>query len=162
MERDGSSTYMRRLHLFALLLFCAVLVAACASKRPYVPRPSADAGQKKMPAQAKIEKKEGRSVLARSREPRKDQTYFLHAIKRERLERIRFPLADLMKDEVRQIARKNCVRLPLRKKREHRLRCRAGMQRIRRPDIFEHPQTAMTTRNLGKTNNPCIGFVVAG
>ena len=65
---------------------------------------------------AKIERKNGRSILARSRETRKDQTYFLHAIKRETLERVRFPLADLMKDEVRQIARKHS--LPVSDKQE--------------------------------------------
>jgi tRNA-specific 2-thiouridylase len=65
---------------------------------------------------AKIEGTGGRSLLARSREARKDQTYFLHAIKRETLERIRFPLADLMKEEVRQIARKH--RLPVSDKQE--------------------------------------------
>ena len=56
---------------------------------------------------AKIEKKAGKSILRRSREARKDQTYFLHAIRREILDRIRFPLSDLMKEEVRQIARRN-------------------------------------------------------
>ncbi len=55
---------------------------------------------------ARMEKREGRPVLSRSREARKDQTYFLHAIRRETLGRIRFPLADLTKEEVRQIARK--------------------------------------------------------
>ena len=60
--------------------------------------------------------KGGRSILSLSKETRKDQTYFLHAIKRETLERIRFPLADLMKEEVRQIARKH--RLPVSDKQE--------------------------------------------
>jgi len=55
---------------------------------------------------AKIEQEEGKSILRRSRETKKDQTYFLHAIKRETLDRICFPLADLMKREVREIARK--------------------------------------------------------
>ena len=41
----------------------------------------------------------------RSVEARKDQTYFLHAIRRETLERIRFPLAALTKEQVRQLAR---------------------------------------------------------
>jgi cell wall-associated NlpC family hydrolase len=49
---------MRRLHLFALLLLCAVLVAACTSKRPYAHRAPVDTGQKKPPARATIEKKE--------------------------------------------------------------------------------------------------------
>jgi tRNA-uridine 2-sulfurtransferase len=65
---------------------------------------------------ARVEKKESRSVLSLSKETRKDQTYFLHAIKRETLDRIRFPLADLTKEEVRQIARKH--RLPVSDKQE--------------------------------------------
>jgi tRNA-specific 2-thiouridylase len=65
---------------------------------------------------AKIEQVEGKSILRRSRETRKDQTYFLHAIKREALEHIRFPLADLTKGEVRRIAREN--RLPVSDKQE--------------------------------------------
>jgi len=56
---------------------------------------------------AKIGQMEGKTILRRSREERKDQTYFLHAIRREALERIRFPLADLTKEEVRRIAREN-------------------------------------------------------
>jgi len=65
---------------------------------------------------AKIEQMEGKTILRRSREARKDQTYFLHAIKREALERIRFPLADLTKEAVRRIAREN--RLPVSDKQE--------------------------------------------
>ena len=56
---------------------------------------------------AKVQKMDGRPVLSRSKESRKDQTYFLHAIKRDALDRIRFPLSDLTKAEVRQIARKH-------------------------------------------------------
>jgi tRNA-uridine 2-sulfurtransferase len=65
---------------------------------------------------AKTEKRGGTTILLRSRETRKDQTYFLHAIKREALERIRFPLAALTKKEVRRIAREN--KLPVSDKQE--------------------------------------------
>ena len=65
---------------------------------------------------ASVRKEGGLPVLARSREARKDQTYFLHAIPRETLERIRFPLADLSKGEVRRIAREN--NLPVSDKQE--------------------------------------------
>jgi tRNA-specific 2-thiouridylase len=44
--------------------------------------------------------------LHRARDLGKDQTYFLHAIGREALERSLFPLADLTKDEVRRLARR--------------------------------------------------------
>jgi tRNA-specific 2-thiouridylase len=42
--------------------------------------------------------------LRTPKDRRKDQTYFLHAIPREALARVFFPLADLTKDEVRGIA----------------------------------------------------------
>jgi len=54
---------------------------------------------------AGIARRDGKPLLMRSGETRKDQTYFLHAIRRETLERIRFPLAALMKDQVRRLAR---------------------------------------------------------
>jgi len=54
---------------------------------------------------AGIGQRNGKPLLTRSGEARKDQTYFLHAIRRETLERIRFPLAALTKDEVRRLAR---------------------------------------------------------
>ncbi len=47
----------------------------------------------------------GKPLLIRSGETRKDQTYFLHAVRRETLGRIRFPLAHLTKERVRQVAR---------------------------------------------------------
>jgi tRNA-specific 2-thiouridylase len=52
---------------------------------------------------AKIERREGKSFLKRSSEARKDQTYFLNAIRREALARIRFPLA---------LRKRRCVKLP--------------------------------------------------
>jgi tRNA-specific 2-thiouridylase len=65
---------------------------------------------------ARVRKEGDEIVLARSRESRKDQTYFLHAIARETLEFIRFPLADLSKEQVRKIAREN--ELPVSDKQE--------------------------------------------
>ena len=56
---------------------------------------------------ARIERRQGVACLMRSRETRKDQTYFLHAVRRQTLDRVRFPLAALMKEEVKQIARKH-------------------------------------------------------
>jgi tRNA-specific 2-thiouridylase len=39
-------------------------------------------------------------------DPAKDQSYFLHAVERERFARVLFPIGELHKDEVRELARK--------------------------------------------------------
>ncbi|MCP4648481.1 MAG: tRNA 2-thiouridine(34) synthase MnmA [PVC group bacterium] len=43
--------------------------------------------------------------LKRSKDKKKDQTYFLYCIKKDQLQSILFPLADYMKDQVRTIAK---------------------------------------------------------
>jgi tRNA (5-methylaminomethyl-2-thiouridylate)-methyltransferase len=48
----------------------------------------------------------GNTQLSRPQDLRKDQTYFLHGIQSEDLPRLMFPLSELMKTEVRGIARK--------------------------------------------------------
>ena len=47
-----------------------------------------------------------RQQLIRPQDLRKDQTYFLHSIPADELHRLMFPLADIIKPEVRKIARK--------------------------------------------------------
>jgi tRNA-uridine 2-sulfurtransferase len=56
---------------------------------------------------AGMERMKGTSFLKRARDRKKDQTYFLYAVKRGVLDRLVFPLAGLTKDAVREIARKN-------------------------------------------------------
>lgn len=46
-----------------------------------------------------------RGAVLRPRDRRKDQTYFLFGLERRCLSRVRFPLGDLTKEEVRQVAR---------------------------------------------------------
>jgi len=58
----------------------------------------------------------GGYLLKRPKDRRKDQTYFLHAIPRETLARVLFPLAGYTKDEVRGIAER--AGLPVFDKRE--------------------------------------------
>jgi len=65
---------------------------------------------------AAIEKNEGGYCLTRPKDKKKDQTYFLYAIPYERLKNILFPLAQLTKDEVRNLAMKNS--LPVTAKQE--------------------------------------------
>jgi tRNA-specific 2-thiouridylase len=47
---------------------------------------------------------QGRAELHKGADPRRDQSYFLYGTTREQLDFLRFPLGDLPKDEVRQIA----------------------------------------------------------
>lgn len=48
----------------------------------------------------------GRAILLKkARDLRKDQTYFLYRLNQSQLKRVLFPLGDLLKDEVRQLAR---------------------------------------------------------
>ncbi len=46
-----------------------------------------------------------RTLLLKSVDPKKDQSYFLYVLKREELERLLLPLGQFRKDEVREIAR---------------------------------------------------------
>lgn len=55
---------------------------------------------------AGIEHKDGFYCLKNAKDKKKDQTYFLYALKREALPHIIFPLAELTKDEVRSLAKK--------------------------------------------------------
>lgn len=65
---------------------------------------------------AKIEKKGRNIFLKKAKDKTKDQAYFLYPIKRSRLKSIMFPLADLTKNRVRQIA--DDAKLPVREKPE--------------------------------------------
>jgi len=48
---------------------------------------------------------EGRFLLRRGRDPRKDQSYFLFSLKQEQLARVIFPLGELTKQDTRAVAR---------------------------------------------------------
>jgi tRNA-specific 2-thiouridylase len=54
---------------------------------------------------ARLAEKDGRIQLLKGRDPSKDQSYFLHAVDSEALLGVRFPLGELMKSEVREVAR---------------------------------------------------------
>ena len=53
---------------------------------------------------ARVEERNGRFALLRARDTRKDQSYFLYRLSQKQLARQIFPLGELTKDEVRQIA----------------------------------------------------------
>lgn len=54
---------------------------------------------------ARVEERGGRRVLLRARDASKDQSYFLHSLTQAQLARVRFPLGEKTKDEVRALAR---------------------------------------------------------
>ena len=56
---------------------------------------------------AKIEKRDGQFILKRSKDLNKDQTYFLHEVNGKDFAKCIFPLAELNKLEVREIAKNN-------------------------------------------------------
>lgn len=55
---------------------------------------------------ARVHHAAGRYQLLRGRDPKKDQSYFLHVLDQKQLAHVIFPLGDLTKDEVREIARR--------------------------------------------------------
>jgi tRNA-specific 2-thiouridylase len=48
---------------------------------------------------------EGRSLLLRGRDPRKDQSYFLFSLRQHQLARVLFPLGEKTKSDTREVAR---------------------------------------------------------
>jgi tRNA-uridine 2-sulfurtransferase len=67
-------------------------------------------------ARIRIDERTGRYQLLRARDDSKDQSYFLWGLTQEQLSRSEFPLGELSKDEVRQLARN--VNLPVAEKPE--------------------------------------------
>ncbi len=57
----------------------------------------------------------GDKLLLRGADPGKDQSYFLAGLTRRQLERVVFPIGDLMKSEVRRIASEQCFTNALKK-----------------------------------------------
>lgn len=55
---------------------------------------------------ARIEEENGRFILKRAKNPKKDQSYFLYKLKQEQLSNIYLPLGEYTKEEIREIARK--------------------------------------------------------
>ena len=98
---------------------------------------------------------EGEVYLARAHDDNKDQTYFLWAMPREVLSRVLFPLGDLAKPEVREIARKH--ELPVSEKKDSVGICFVGevdIQEFLKERIPENPGEIKTTdgRVVGEHN----------
>lgn len=56
---------------------------------------------------ARVEEKDGRFILKRGINPKKDQSYFLYRLKQEQLSNIYLPLGDKTKEEIREYAKAN-------------------------------------------------------
>ena len=65
---------------------------------------------------ARIDRSGARARLLKGRDAGKDQSYFLHAVDSSELERVLFPLGELSKRDVRELARS--ARLPVAEKRD--------------------------------------------
>ena len=70
---------------------------------------------------ARIQKFRGRYFLKKARDNKKDQSYFLYRLTQEKLSRIIFPLGELTKDRVRELARK--LKLPVAGKKDSQEIC---------------------------------------
>ncbi len=77
---------------------------------------------------AKIAKYHDHYVLDTPKDDSKNQTYFLHALSSEQLSHAMFPLADLIKKEVREIAKKH--NLPVSDKKDSTGICFIGNQKF--------------------------------
>ena len=70
---------------------------------------------------ARLEKRNGRTVMLRGKDSHKDQTYFLFSLGQEQLAHMMFPLGELQKTETREVAR--CVSLKTAEKQESQEIC---------------------------------------
>ena len=68
-----------------------------------------------------IKRKNGRWAIYPARDLHKDQSYYLYGLSQEALSRTLFPLSELLKDEVRKIAREN--KIPVAEKSESQEIC---------------------------------------
>ncbi len=67
--------------------------------------------------------------LFKAKDSNKDQTYFLHQLSKEQLEKSLFPLGDLTKNEVRKLAKK--FKLPVAEKKDSQGLCFIGEINVR-------------------------------
>ena len=78
-----------------------------------LPRMAEDVGARRIAtghyARVIRDEKDGRFLLLESRDKHKDQSYFLFGLTQEQLARAMFPLGDMTKQEVREIARRRCL-----------------------------------------------------
>ncbi len=112
---------------------------------------------------ARCEWEAGRWQLKRGLDRSKDQSYFLFAVAPERLERVRLPLGEMTKADVRRIARD--LGLPVHDKRESQEVCFVPgtvgeLVRRRRPDLVRPgPVLDMEGRVIGR-HDGIVNFTI--
>ncbi len=87
-------------------------------------------------------------ALLTSKDLHKDQTYFLHQLEQEQLEHILFPVGQLLKDEVRQIAHQ--IKLPVALKKDSVGICFVGdidVAKFLKENLGENPGEVITPNN---------------
>src|SRR5690606_1054985 len=95
---------------------------------------------------ARIDRTRGGARLLKGRDPGKDQSYFLHLVASSELENVLFPLGDLTKHEVRELARS--ARLPVAEKRDSTGICFIG----------ERPFAEFLGRYVAAQPGPIVDF----
>ena len=113
---------------------------------------------------ARIAERDGHVFLRAAADTRKDQTYFLWMLTEEQLRRTIFPLGDLTKDQVRDIARQHGY-VKLAEKRESQEICfipnddYRTFLRANVPDYDEHVREGDYVDAEGKVLGKHLGFV---
>ena len=113
---------------------------------------------------ARIRERDGHVYLATAADSHKDQTYFLWMLTEEQLRRTLFPLGDLTKDQVREIARQHGY-VKLAEKRESQEICFVtdndyrSFLRANVPDFIERVRTGKYVDAKGKVLGTHQGYV---
>jgi tRNA-specific 2-thiouridylase len=98
----------------------------------------------------------GGAQLLKGLDPNKDQSYFLHMVKEETLKKVLFPIGEIIKSDVRDIARK--YELPVSEKKDSTGICFIGERKFRdflgqyiprQPGNFENTQGDVIGRHDG-------------
>ncbi len=83
---------------------------------------------------ARVEEKDGKYILKTAPDPVKDQTYFLSNLTQEQLSKLIFPIGDLSKEEVRELAQK--YNLPNKDRKDSQGICFLG--KLKYDDFLKH------------------------
>lgn len=104
----------------------------------------------------RVDYKDGAYRLLKGSDPNKDQSYFLHAIKQKALEKALFPVGEMIKTDLRELARRHSI--PVSEKKDSTGICFIGKRNFKtfiskylpaEPGDFEDPQGHVVGRHDG-------------